>query len=75
MSFAQLSNFSRNVVFAGACGLITFAFIVVYSLLAFRRVYRESWPRTLAKSAGVEVIYLVAGLCALTVTLVWAALT
>jgi hypothetical protein len=75
MSFAQLSNFSRNVVFAGACGLITFAFIVVYSLLAFRRVYRESWPRTLAKSAGVAVIYLVAGLCALTVTLVWAALT
>jgi hypothetical protein len=74
LSFAQLSNFSRSVGFASVCGLITFAFIVVYSLLAFRRVYRESWPRTLVKSAGVATLYLIAGLTALTGTFVWAAM-
>ena len=61
--------------FATACGLLSFAYVLVYALLAFRRVYGERWPMTLAKVAGIAVLYFIAGMCALTVTFVWAALT
>lgn len=74
-SVAQLSNFPRSVAFATACGLLSFAYVLVYALLAFRRVYGERWPMTLAKVAGIAVLYFIAGMCALTVTFVWAALT
>jgi uncharacterized protein DUF3667 len=75
LTVAQLSNLSRSVAFASACGLIAFGFIVIYSLLAFRRVYSESWAWTLTKSVAVGVLYLVAGLSGLAVTFAWAALT
>ena len=75
LSFAQLSNFSRNLTFASVCGLLAFGFVLIYGLLAFRRVYGESWPWTLTKSAGVATLYLAAGLCGLVVTFVWMALT
>ena len=37
LSFAQLSNFTRHLGMASACGPLAFAFVVVYALLAFRR--------------------------------------
>ena len=75
LSVAQLSNFSRNLTFTRICGLLTFGFLLIYGLLAFRRVYGESWPWTLMKSAGIATLYLAAGLCGLVVTFVWMALT
>jgi hypothetical protein len=74
-SLTQLSNLPRHVGFAVTCGLIGFAFSVGYSLLAFRRVFGESWPWTLAKATGIAILYAVAGACGMFVTLMWAALT
>jgi hypothetical protein len=48
--------------------------IAAYALLAFRRVYREGWPRVLLKSLGVGVVYCLAGVAALFLTTAWAAM-
>ena len=74
-SLTELSNFPRSTVFAGLCGLVAFVFIVAYSLLAFRRVFGESWRWTLAKSAGIAILYSVAGACGMVLALLWTALT
>ncbi len=74
-SLTELSNFPRSAVFAGLCGLAAFVFIVAYSLRAFRRVFGESWPWTLAKSAGIAILYSMAGAAGMFLTLLWAALT
>ena len=73
-SLTELSNFPGRIGFAAFCGVVAFVFTVAYSLLAFRRVFGESWPWTLAKSAGVAILYAVAGACAMFLTLMWAAL-
>ena len=73
-SLTELSNFPRHLGFAAFWGLVAFAFTLAYSLLAFRRVFGESWPWTLAKSAGVAALYAVAGACAMFLTLLSAAL-
>jgi hypothetical protein len=39
-------------------GLAMVAYMVWYATRAFRRIYEESWPRTLAKTAVVGVLYL-----------------
>ncbi len=45
----------------------------MYGLLAFRAVYRESWPRVLMKAVGITGLYFVAGITALLVTVLWTA--
>jgi hypothetical protein len=74
-SLTELSNFPRHVGFAAVCGVIAFVFIVAYSLVAFRRVFGESWPRTLAKCMGIAILYAVAGAGGMLLTLLWAALS
>jgi hypothetical protein len=43
---------------ASVVGLAMAAYILGYGLAAFRRVFGESWPRTIAKSAVVAVVYM-----------------
>ena len=47
-------------------GAVSVVYIVVYGLFAVRRIFGESWPRTIAKAAVVSVAYMV---CLATVTL------
>jgi hypothetical protein len=75
LSLTELSNFTGHVGFAAVCGVAALAFIVAYSLLAFRRVFGESWPWTVAKSVGIGVLYAVAGTCAVFLALTWAELS
>ncbi len=67
-SLSELAAFSRHRALdsavSGAANLAVLAYIVI----ALRRVYGGSWPGTLAKAAGLAVVYLVcfgAGMIAL----------
>jgi hypothetical protein len=75
LAVRELSNFTGSRLVAGAAELAAIAFVTVYSLRAFKRVYGDSWPWILAKSAGVAALYLVAGLTTVIATFVWAALS
>lgn len=49
--------------------------IAVYALVAFRRVYRESWAKIVAKGLGIGALYGVAGIVAMLATMVWAGMS
>jgi hypothetical protein len=75
LTIRELSNLTRVPVIVGIFGIAAVAWIAVYALLAFHRVYRESWPRVVGKSLGIAVLYLAACLAGLTVALTWAAIS
>lgn len=75
LAVAELSNFTRSTIVVGLTGLALLMFLTTYGLIAFKRVYGESWPKVLVKSAGILVLYSFAGITALAVTFAWAALT
>jgi hypothetical protein len=70
----ELSQVARSVAVLRVVGVAAVLTIVVYGLLAFRRVYRESWPRVVLKASGIAALYAVAGVSGLLVTVIWAAL-
>jgi hypothetical protein len=70
----ELSQLARSMPVLRIFELSAAVTIAAYSLMAFRRVYGESWPRVVAKSAGIAAIYCVAGIAALLVTVLWAAM-
>lgn len=67
-------NFTGSFAVVRIADAIVTGVVVVYALLAFRRVYDERWTRILLKSAGIAVIYLIVGLVALMVTFAWVSL-
>jgi hypothetical protein len=60
LAAAQLGNLTKRPAIAGALGAVALVLLAIYALLAFRRVYRESWSWIAVKSVGVGAIYLVA---------------
>jgi Protein of unknown function (DUF3667) len=44
---------------AAIAGALMFVYMVWYSLTTMRRVFGESWPRTIGKSVAVTVVYMV----------------
>jgi hypothetical protein len=72
LAVRELSQLARSLIVLRIFELGAMIAIVGYALVAFRRVYRESWPRILFKSAGVAAIYSIAGISALLVTVIWA---
>jgi hypothetical protein len=74
LAIRELSQLTRSLVVLQVCEVAAALVIVVYSLLAFRRVYAERWPRVLAKGAGIAAVYGVAGIAALLATMAWAGL-
>jgi hypothetical protein len=68
----ELSQLARNLVLLRIFEFAAMIAIATYGLLAFRRVYRESWPRVLSKALGIATLYAIAGICALLVTVIWA---
>jgi hypothetical protein len=73
LAIRELSQLTRSLVVLAIFDAAAAIAIVVYGLLAFRKVYRERWSRVLLKGAGITAIYSVAGISALLVTFVWAA--
>lgn len=62
--------FALVPLFAGIVALFSLA-VLIYTLLAFRTVYRESWSRVLVKGAGIAGLYWVVGIIRLTATFAW----
>ena len=72
LAIRELSQVMRSIAILRVFEIGAAIAIVAYALVAFRRVYGESWPRVVLKSAGIAALYGVAGICALLVTVIWA---
>lgn len=72
LAVRELSQLTGSLVVLRIFEVAAAVAIVVYGLVAFRRVYRERWPRVLMKGVGIATVYSVAGIAALLVTMVWA---
>lgn len=69
LAVRELAQLTKSLAVLTIFEVAAIIAIVSYTLLAFRRVYGESWTRVLAKGAGIAVLYGVAGLAALVVTM------
>jgi hypothetical protein len=69
----RLAALTGIQVVAGIAAAAAGVFIVVYSLRAFRAVYRTSWPRVITKAVGIAVLYLLVGMVSLAAAVAWAA--
>lgn len=74
LAVRELSQLAASLAVLRVFELGAAVIIAAYTLLAFRRVYRESWPRVLLKGLGVAVVYCLAGVAALFATTAWAAM-
>jgi Protein of unknown function (DUF3667) len=70
----EFFNFTGSLTAVRIAGVIVTVVVIVYALLAFRRVYDEKWPRLLIKCAGIALLYLIVGLAALIATFAWVSL-
>lgn len=55
---AIVAAFFTSIAFLTLIGLAVFVYVIWYGLFAARRVFGETWPRTLAKAAAVTVAYM-----------------
>lgn len=69
LTVRELSQLTRSITILTIFDVTAIIAIVTYSLVAFRRVYGDGWPRVLAKGFGIAVVYGVAGIAALLVTM------
>lgn len=69
LAVRELAQLTRSLAVLTIFEVAAIAAIASYSLLAFRRVYGGSWTRVVAKGAGIAVLYGIAGLAALVVTM------
>lgn len=73
LAVSGLANATGSVIVAGVVELTALVFLVVYSQLSFRKVYGDSWPRVLAKSLGIGVLYLFASVLGVAGAVIWSA--
>ena len=69
LAISQLMRFTRLAPLAIAAGLLATISIPVYATLAFRNAYGESIAQTIAKEAGIGIIYAVIGATAFIFTI------
>ncbi len=58
LTVAELLSIIQSVAFEAVLGISAAVYVVGYALIALRRVFNESWGRTIAKTAGIAVVYL-----------------
>jgi hypothetical protein len=68
-------KFTRVLGLAAFVGAVATIAVATYALLASRRVYEESWPRTLMKSAGISFLYVLSSFPPFMLIIAWAALS
>jgi Protein of unknown function (DUF3667) len=71
LTIRELSQLTRSPVVLDIFELGATVAIIAYSLIAFRRVYRERWWRVVPKAFGIAVIYGIAGVTAMVLTMIW----
>jgi hypothetical protein len=74
LALSELAKFTNLVVVAVGAGILAMLCVLVYTLVATRRVYGGSWPVIAAKTAGIGVLYLVASIPAFAIILAWASI-
>ncbi len=74
LSAGQFSLIVRNELAVNAMAAGLMAYIAVYALKAFRRVYRASWPVVVVKTACLVALYAMAYVATLYAALAWTAL-
>jgi hypothetical protein len=71
LAFLALTKYTGSSKLAMIAGLAVFLAIPIHATLAFRRVYGGSMVKTLAKEAGIGVLYLAVGIAAFMAMLLW----
>lgn len=71
LTLRELSQLARSAVVLDVAQLAATLGIAAYSLIAFRRVYRESWWRIVAKAFGIAFLYAIAGMTTLLAATIW----
>jgi hypothetical protein len=74
LAVGELAKFTGSVAAAVGTGVIAMLLILAYALVATHRVYGGRWPVTVAKTAGIGLVYLLASIPAFTIILAWASL-
>jgi hypothetical protein len=75
LTAAEAMKFTRVLGLAAFVGAVATIAVATYALLASRRVYEESWPRTLMKSAGISFLYVLSSFPAFMLIIAWATLS
>lgn len=71
-AFSEATKFTGSEHLFDRVSAIMAIVFAVYALRAFRSVFGGSWPITIAKAAGIGVVYLVASIPAFFVIMLWA---
>ena len=74
-TISELAKATDYLPVAVGVGLAVIGVFLIYTLRAFRAVFGGGWPITMAKAAGVGIVYLFASVPAFIIILVWASLT
>jgi hypothetical protein len=73
LMLAEAAKFTNSLPVSIIAGVIANIAAVVYALLAFRGVYGDGWVRTIGKTIGIGLLYLVSAIPVYIVMLLWAA--
>jgi hypothetical protein len=65
----EAADYTYSLAVSGVAGVAALLFAIGYAVLAFKRVYRERWLATVSKTMGIGLLYGIAALVALLVTL------
>ena len=65
----EAADFTRSVSVDDVVSLVVLVYLTVYILRAFKTVYREQWRSIVLKSVGVGIVYGIACLVGLVVTI------
>jgi hypothetical protein len=71
LAVCDLTKLTRWVPLVVVAQVFGWLFILVYSVRALKRVYENGWGRTLAKAAGLLLVYLPVWTLAMVVLLIW----
>jgi hypothetical protein len=71
----DLTKFTGSAGLAAAVGALAVVWVMLYSLLALKRVYGGGWPGTLARAVGIMALYLLVAIPVLVTAVYIAAIT
>ena len=72
---SEAAKYSGIPILAAVVAFVATITFAIYALRSLRAVFGGSWPKTIAKAAGIGVVYLFAAIPAFFIMLVWASLT
>jgi hypothetical protein len=75
LTLSELANVARSEVVEEIVDVSILVYLVVYAIVAFRRVFGGGLMMTIAKVAGIGVVYLITALPAFFIILLGAALS